>query len=68
MILVQGRGLVGKSNAETPTMIRYGELTDDEFFVTRDAAREGVEIKNTGKENLIILKNFGPGNPEAPKL
>ncbi|MCD6342054.1 MAG: hypothetical protein J7L83_04315 [Thaumarchaeota archaeon] len=68
MILVQGRGEVGTYEAETPTMIRYGELTRDEFFVTIEAAKEGVKITNTGNENLVILKNFGPGNPEAPKL
>jgi hypothetical protein len=29
-------------------------------------AREGVEITNTGNENLVLLKHFGPGNSEAP--
>ena len=67
MIVVQGRGVIGKFDAEAPTIIRFGELTNDEFFVTRDAAREGILIKNTGNENLVILKNFGPGNQEAPK-
>lgn len=66
MIVVQGRGRIGKFEAESPTMIRFGELTRDEFFVTREAAKEGVKIENTGNENLVILKNFGPGNPEAP--
>jgi len=36
--------------------------------VTWEAARDGVEIENMGKEDLIILKNFGPGNPDASKL
>jgi hypothetical protein len=53
---------------ESQTIIRLGELTRDEFFVTREVAREGVRIENTGNEELVILKNFGPGNPEAPKL
>lgn len=68
MIIIQGRGRIGKFYAEAPTMIRFGELTNDEFFVTWEAARDGVEIENMGKEDLIILKNFGPGNPDAPKL
>jgi len=68
MIVVQGRGMLGRLEMESPTIIRFGELTRDEFFVTRDVAREGVRIENTGNEELVILKNFGPGNPEAPKL
>lgn len=67
MIVVQGRGKLGKFEIESPTIIRFGELTHDEFFVTKDAAKEGVRIENTGNENLVILKNFGPGNQEAPK-
>ena len=67
MIVVQGRGRLGRFEIESPTIIRFGELTHDEFFVTKDAAKEGVKIENTGNENLVILKNFGPGNQEAPK-
>ena len=67
MIVVQGRGRLGRFEIESPTIIRFGELTHDEFFVTKDVAKEGVKIENTGNENLVILKNFGPGNQEAPK-
>ncbi|MCS7120590.1 MAG: hypothetical protein NZ952_05240 [Candidatus Bathyarchaeota archaeon] len=69
LIVVQGHGRIGGFHAESPTMIRYGELTSDEFFVTVEAAKEGVEISNQSRvENLVILKHFGPGNPSAPKL
>jgi len=68
MIVVQGRGRLGKLEMESPTIIRFGELTRDEFFVTKEVAKEGVRIENTGNEELVILKNFGPGNAEAPKL
>ncbi len=68
MIVVQGRGKLGRFEIESPTIIRFGELTHDEFFITREAAREGIKIENTGNENLVILKNFGPGNQEAPKF
>lgn len=68
MIVVQGRGKLGKFEIESPTIIRFGELTHDEFFVTKEAAKEGIKIENTGNENLVILKNFGPGNQEAPKI
>ena len=29
---------------ETPVLIRYGQLTSDEYFVSAGAAREGVHI------------------------
>src|SRR2546421_2601930 len=45
-ILVQGFGQFGKHSAETPSLIRYGQMTQDEFFVTADAAKEGLVIKN----------------------
>ncbi len=69
MIVTQGRGSMGVWEIESPTLIRYGELTQDEFFVTYDAARSGVTIANTSaSENLVMLKHFGPGHEEAPKL
>jgi hypothetical protein len=68
LIVIQGHGKLGKFKVETPTMIRYGELTNDELFVTVKAAKDGVEITNeSNREDLVILKHFGPGNPEAPK-
>jgi hypothetical protein len=52
---------------ETPTLIRFGQMTKDEFFVTADAAAKGVVITNkSDSENLVMLKHFGPGNPDAP--
>jgi len=60
---------VGKFKVEAPTIIRYGELTNDELFVSVEAAREGIEISNESQsENLVILKHFGPDNPDAPKI
>jgi len=42
-------------------------MTKDELFVTSDAAAKGVVITNkSDTENLVMLKHFGPGNPEAP--
>ena len=49
---------------ETPTLIRYGELTNDEFFVTERAAKEGIVIENTSStEPIVMLKHFAE-NPE----
>ena len=50
-------------------MIRFGQMTEDEFFVTADAAQAGVRIENTSDTDpLVILKHFGPGNPDAEPL
>jgi hypothetical protein len=43
-------------------------MTEDEFFVTQQAATQGVQITNNStSEPLVILKHFNPGNPEMPK-
>jgi len=61
LIVIQGHGRIGKFRVEAPTIIRYGELTNDEFFVTVEAAKDGVEIVNeSSSESLVILKHFGP--------
>jgi hypothetical protein len=61
LIAVQGSGRIGKLALQTPAMIRYGELTEDEVFVSHDAAVNGVTIENTGREPLVTLRYFGPG-------
>lgn len=64
LILIQGRGKFGVWDIETPTLIRYGELTNDEFFVTEKAASEGIKITNTSKtEPIVMLKHFSE-NPD----
>jgi hypothetical protein len=60
LIAVQGSGRIGKQPLQTPAMIRYGELTTDEYFVTHKAATAGVEFQNTGVEPLVTLRYFGP--------
>lgn len=69
LITVQGCGKIGKLDLQTPAMIRFGELTEDEVFVTHDAAREGVTFENTGSEPLVTLRYYGPDtNPKAPEV
>jgi hypothetical protein len=57
---VQGCGTINGRPLQTPAMIRFGELTADEYFVTFDAARAGVTFVNTGVEPLVTLRYFGP--------
>ena len=69
LIAVQGTGKIGKLALQTPAMIRYGELTEDEVFVSDEAARQGVVFENTGIEPLVTLRYFGPdANPDAPAV
>jgi hypothetical protein len=69
LIAVQGSGWIGKERLQTPAMIRFGELTDDELFISVQAAHEGVVFDNTGSEPLVTLRYFGPdANPQAPKV
>ncbi|MCX5771778.1 MAG: hypothetical protein NTZ09_16120 [Candidatus Hydrogenedentes bacterium] len=70
VITMQGRGRIGKMPLECPAMIRYGELTEDEVFISAKAANEGVVVENLGKEcPLVLLRYFGPEvNPNAPKV
>lgn len=65
MIMMQGHGRMGVWQIETPALIRYGQLTHDEFFVSESAARDGVRIENqSSSDPLVMLKHFGPGNPD----
>jgi len=69
LITVQGAGRIGTLDLQTPAMIRFGELTEDEVFISYDAAREGVKLTNTGSEPLVTLRYFGPDtNPDAPNV
>lgn len=68
LICVQGYGRFGNHAISSPSLIRFGEMTEDEFFVTYDAASRGVQITNlSSAEPLVILKHFNPGNPEMPR-
>jgi hypothetical protein len=69
LILTQGFGEIGVHSVETPTLIRYGQMTSDELFVCADAAGRGVVVSNHSQsEPLVLLKHFGPGNPDAEAL
>jgi hypothetical protein len=69
IIVTQGFGRFGALAVSTPSMIRFGQSTEDELFVTAAAAKEGVRIENLSETDpLVILKHFGPGNPDAESL
>jgi hypothetical protein len=44
-------------------------MTEDEVFVTANVAKAGVRVENpSASDPLVILKHFGPGNPDAKPL
>lgn len=64
IICLQGHGKFGVWNLETPALIRYGQMTNDEFFVTEKAAKNGITITNLSDvEEIVILKHFAE-NPD----
>jgi len=68
-ITVQGEGRIGKLRLQTPAMIRFGQMTEDEVFVSAKAAKDGVVFENTGSEPLVGLRYFGPdAQPNAPNV
>lgn len=68
-IMMQGVGYMEGHLIETPAIIRFNQITRDEYFVTKERAAEGVRIKNiSDNQNIVMLKHFGPDNPEAAKF
>ena len=64
MIMLQGHGTFGGHVIETPALIRYGQLTHDEYFVSAKAAKEGVLIENLSESDpIVMLKHFAE-NPD----
>ena len=67
-ITVQGHGTFNKWEIEAPTLLRFGQQSSDEFFVSEPAAKAGITITNKSRvEPLVILKHFGPNHPDMPK-
>ncbi len=67
-IIIQGHGKFGVYDAETAVMLRFGQASSDEYFVSENAANDGVIITNNSKfEPLVFLKHFGPNNPDMPR-
>jgi hypothetical protein len=67
-ITVQGEGRVGVHDVATPTLIRFGEMTSDELFISADAAAAGYTVENTGPGPLVSLRYFGPDvHTDLPK-
>ena len=68
LICVQGWGKIQSTDIATATMLRFGQTSQDEFFVSAERARAGVTFENkSGCEPLVILKHF-PYHPAVPEV
>jgi hypothetical protein len=70
LICVQGTGKINRQPLNSPKIIRFHELTEDEYFITEDGAKAGITYENTSEtEPLVVLRYFGPEvNPDAPEM
>ena len=58
-IITQGYGKFGNHKCSVSTMLRFNQLSEDEFFVSEDRARKGIEIVNYSEyEPLVFLKHY----------
>lgn len=62
-VVIQGYGTLGVYDTESVNTMRVGELTKDEFFVSKKSAINGLRIRNKSQvEPMVILQHFGPDN------
>ena len=58
-IFIQGHGKFGAFAAEAAGMLRFGQESQDEYFVSAESAGKGVDIENASQsEPIVILKHF----------
>lgn len=61
VIVTQGHGRIGRLEVDCPSLIRFGEMTQDEVFITHEAALAGVTYVNLSRTDpLVTLRYFGP--------
>lgn len=61
LIVTQGHGKIGKLRVDCPSLIRFGQMTQDEVFISAKAAAEGFTIENhSATDPLVTLRYFGP--------
>ncbi len=61
MLCTQGSGTVNGLPLRAPVLVRFNELTEDEYFCSADGAAAGVKFVNTSDtEPMVVLRYFGP--------
>ena len=67
-LVVQGHGKFGVFSCEAPGMLRFEDISGDEFFVSESSAGRGIKIKNGSRyEPLVVLQNFANNNGAVPQ-
>jgi len=64
LIMLQGHGKLNDWDIETPALIRYDQLTNDEYFVSAPAAAKGVTITNLSSHDPIVMLKHFAGKPD----
>lgn len=61
LVVTQGHGQIGGLAIDCPSIIRFGQMTQDEVFVSWEAATAGVTFVNdSATDPLVTLRYFGP--------
>jgi hypothetical protein len=61
LIVTQGHGRLNNLHIDCPSIIRFGQMTQDEVFVSYEAATAGVTFNNPSTTDpLVMLRYFGP--------
>lgn len=61
LVVTQGHGRIGRLAVDCPSIIRFGQMTQDELFVSWEAATAGVTFENhSATDPLVTLRYFGP--------
>ncbi len=61
LVVTEGHGRIGKLDLDCPSLIRFGQMTQDEVFISHEAAVAGVTFENHSKTDpLVVLRYFGP--------
>lgn len=62
LIVTQGHGCIGTLAVDCPSMIRFVRMTQDELFVSWEAATASIIFENhSATDPLVTLRSFGPG-------
>jgi hypothetical protein len=62
LIVTQGHGRIGNLDIDCPSIIRFGQMTQDEVFISWEAATAGITFENYSQTDpLVTLRYFGPG-------
>ncbi len=60
LIVTQGHGRIGKLAVDCPSLIRFGQMTQDEVFISAEAAGSITIENHSQTDPLVTLRYFGP--------